>query len=105
MSTPLQPCGTRAAYKRGCRCTPCSEARRVYDAEHRRKAGIKPRDSMTTTEVIQEIEFLLNAGEGEHRILTATGYLGREKTLRGRLVKAGHPDLALRVLNSWELAA
>lgn len=105
-----QPCGTPAAFQRHKRnnepiCEPCRAAFRAYDANKRRKGRTKPRNESTTPDLIDEIRFLLNAGEGEHRILTATGYLGREKTLRGRLVKAGHPDLALRVLNSWELAA
>lgn len=105
MSITLQPCGTRAAYKRGCRCTPCSEARRAYDAEHRARAGIKPRDTMTTTEVIAEIEYLLHAGEGEHRILTALGYQDRPNTLKSRLYRANRHDLITQIFNTWELAA
>lgn len=27
---PLRPCGTHSAYKRGCRCTACVEAHRIY---------------------------------------------------------------------------
>jgi len=29
-STPLQGCGTRGKYRRGCRCSPCIEANRAY---------------------------------------------------------------------------
>ena len=30
---PLQPCGTRASWQRGCRCEPCVEAMRAYARE------------------------------------------------------------------------
>lgn len=104
----LLPCGTPGAYSRHLRhdetpCQPCTQAHRAADAARRRTKGVPPRT--TTDDLIAEIRFLLNAGEGEHRILTATGYVGREKTLRGRLVKAGEQELAYRVLNNWELAA
>jgi hypothetical protein len=60
---------------------------------------------VTTPELINEITFLLNAGEGEARILQAVGYVGRNKALRDRLHKANRHDLANRVLNPWDLAA
>jgi len=30
---PLEPCGTSAAYERGCRCEPCKQAIRAYNRE------------------------------------------------------------------------
>lgn len=105
-TTTRQPCGTPAAYKRGCRCTPCKDARREYDVARRLKAGIKPaNETMNTAEVINEIEFLLKAGEGEHRIIQALGYVGRENTLLRRLYRAGRNDLATQIFKQWELAA
>ena len=107
------PCGTRAAYKRGCRCEPCTTALREYDAAYRQRVNAtkppKPhnttRSHISMTELVQEIRFLINAGEGEHRILTATGYLGRERQLKGRLNKAGHHNLTQAIFNQWDLAA
>jgi WhiB family redox-sensing transcriptional regulator len=34
---PTKPCGTRAAYARGCRCDLCRKASSVYERDHRRK--------------------------------------------------------------------
>lgn len=108
------PCGTRAAYKRGCRCEPCTTALREYDAAYRQRVNAtKPpkatngyaRSHISMTDLVTEIRFLINAGEGEHRILTATGYLGREKQLKGRLNKAGHHNLTQAIFNQWDLAA
>lgn len=99
------PCGTRASFKRGCRCEPCADASRAYTAGYRAKAGIRPRTSMTTQEIIHEIEFLLNAGEGTHRIITALGYLGKEQSLKSRLYRAGRTDLTNRILRMEEQAA
>ena len=104
----LKPCGTPAAYSRHKRrgetpCTPCTTAHRAADAAKRRTKGVPPRT--TLDDLLTEIRFLLNAGEGEHRIVEAVGYLGRAKSLRTRLVQAGHQDIALQIFNSWELAA
>ena len=111
MSKPrtLQPCGTRAAYDRHTKdgtpyCDPCRQARREY----RGQIKGKPRHNINQTptkDLLEEIRFLLNAGEGTARILQATGYVGREKALRDRLTKHGHAHLANRILNPWELAA
>lgn len=40
----LQPCGTRAAYRRGCRCEACKEAALAYrrDAYWKAKGGVAP---------------------------------------------------------------
>ena len=104
----LQPCGTPAAYRRHYDrgekpCDPCAQAKRDHSQKQRRKEGIPART--TTPELAAEILFLLNAGEGHHRILTATGYEGRTKNLRDRLVKNGYADPANRIFNTWELAA
>lgn len=109
MSTPLQPCGTPAAYKRHKKrgeptCGPCKEANRKESTKYRKRATA-PRNGSTLDDLLAEIRFLLNAGEGEHRILVATGYVGRAKTLRCRLTKAGHHDLSNQIFYNWELAA
>jgi hypothetical protein len=106
---PLQPCGTRAAYDRHTKentpyCDPCRQARREYRKQTKRP----PRENVNQTptkDLLEEIRFLLNAGEGTARILQATGYAGREKALRDRLAKHGQTHLANRILNPWELAA
>jgi hypothetical protein len=104
----LQPCGTVAADRRHRRngepvCDPCRKAatqeRKKYMPE-----PTHPRNTLTTPEIIEEVRFLLNCGEGEHAILTALGYVGREKTLQCRLRKAGHQNLNVQLFG-WELAA
>lgn len=109
---PVQPCGTPGAWRRHKRrnetpCKPCTEAIRASNRERKQKANNhKPRPEIPTIQnLTEEIVFLLNAGEGTHRILNATGYTGRERALRSLLHKHGHHDLANRVLNPWELAA
>jgi hypothetical protein len=105
-----QPCGTPAAYQRHKRhgetpCEPCRTAYRQADAAKRRKPTTTPRSETNLNELLTEIRFLLNAGEGEHRLLTATVYQRRAKTLRCRLTKAGQHDLANQIFYNWELAA
>jgi hypothetical protein len=105
-----QPCGTPAAFQRHRRhgeqpCEPCRAAFRAADAAKRRKGRTTPRSETNLAELLNEIRFLINAGEGEHRILQATGYEGRAKSLRCRLTKSGHHNIAMQVFNSWELAA
>lgn len=108
---PLQPCGTYAAYQRHKKkgedaCEPCLEAHAAHAAaERERWRRNNPRTKPTTQEVINEILFLLNASEGEARILQATGYVGRRESLRALLHKHGHNHLANRILNPWDLAA
>jgi len=104
----VKPCGTPAALKRhryhnDPPCDVCLKADRERAEVVRRAKGIP--EHITTEELIQELRFLLNAGEGTHRILTATGYKGREHSLRTRLGKAGHHQLAAQILNPWDLAA
>lgn len=104
----LQPCGTIAAAKRHRYsgepvCEPCLTAERDRATYERRQRGIPER--LTLQELIDEARFLLNAGEGEARILQATGYTGRAGTLRARLTQAGHHQLANQILNPWDLAA
>jgi hypothetical protein len=65
-----------------------------------------PYNRTPTPDLIEDITFLLNAGEGEQRILTATGYTGREQALKARLQKHGQTHLYHRITNNhWELAA
>jgi hypothetical protein len=105
-----KPCGTRAAYRRHRAlnqqpCEPCTTANTAHSANERRKKGIPERTQTTTADLIEDIEFLLKAGEGECAILKATGYQGRTHSLRDRLSKAGRADLGTRIFNGWELAA
>jgi hypothetical protein len=104
----LKPCGTIAAAKRHFAhgepvCEPCRRAVNEYDTQNRRARGIPER--LTTEDLVTEARFLLNAGEGEARILNALGYTGRPHSLRTRLGKAGHHQLANQILNPWDLAA
>ena len=93
---PLAPCGTYMALKRhrknGQTCETCT-------------AAVTQRNPTPLPDLIEDITFLLNAGEGEHAIVKATGYTGRANTLRDRLNKSGNQDIANRVFNAWELAA
>ena len=102
-----QPCGTAAAVKRHRYnnepvCDLCRQADRERGETARREKGIPER--ITIEDLIQEIRFLINAGEGEHRILQATGYVGRGHSLRTRLGKAGQHQLANQIFG-YELAA
>lgn len=106
----LQPCGTYAAAIRHKKagepkCGPCQDAyleyMRIYNRKARKHTG-RTRDS---NDFIEEVIFLNNAGEGRHRILTATGYENREQAFRDRLYKYGHHNLANQILNPWDLAA
>lgn len=109
----VQPCGTPAAWRRHRRnnetpCQPCTDAIHAHDQGRKKRPnkgiytmGTQP----TSAELIQEILFLLNAGEGEARILAATGYTGRAPSLRSRLSRERRNDLAARIFTPWELAA
>ena len=108
----LAPCGTPTAYRRHLRNgqpidEACAQAARDKTAAYRRAKGIVPRayTNKPLPELLEEITFLLNAGEGTARLLAAIGYTGREAALRERLRQHGHTHLANRILNPWELAA
>lgn len=106
----LRPCGTVAAAKRhrvhGEKpCDACLQAERDRSETDRRAKGSKPSNTIPTADLIEEIRFLLNAGEGEARILSAVGYTGRAGTLRSRLTQAGEHTLAAQIFNPWDLAA
>jgi len=103
-----QPCGTRAAYKRHYKngeppCDPCVQANRDATNERNRANGTKTRT--TIDDLIEDITFLLNCGEGEHAILKATGYTTHPHSLRDRLQRHGRLDLYNRITNHYELAA
>jgi hypothetical protein len=105
----LQPCGTVAAAKRhrvhGEKpCPPCLQAERDRSEAARRAKGSKITNTTPFDELIDEIQFLIMCGEGEQRILQATGYTGRAGTLRSRLTQAGQHNLANQVFG-YELAA
>ena len=95
-----KPCGTRAAYKRGCRCEPCKQDQRNYDAERRKAQGITPR--IPEHEIINEIEFLLMCGEGEHAITRALNTT--PQALQRRLHRAKRHDLIPRIFEPTEQA-
>lgn len=110
--TTKQPCGTPAAHRRHARhneepCEPCTTAVRNTATQRRRRKGIKlsTYNTTPTPQLIEDIRFLLNAGEGEQRILQATGYTNQPRTLRSRLNKAGRRDLVDRIFTTWDLAA
>lgn len=112
----LRPCGTLPAYKRHKAhgeqpCQPCitafrDEKRRESAARYRRNhPNPKTQNTITTEDLINEIRFMLRAGEGTARILQAVGYTGREKALADRLQRAGHSHLTPHITKPWELAA
>lgn len=110
MPRTLAPCGTPAAYKRHLAhgekaCEPCNQARRDCDNERKRRNRPQPKPPYPVASLVEDITFLLSCGEGEHAILKATGYHGRETTLRNRLNRYGHQGLVAQVFNMWELAA
>lgn len=84
---------------------PCLEANREYEAARRQARGATRKTGMNSRELVSEIEFLLKAGEGSHRILTATGYVRNPGSLKDRLRRAGRTDLTERVLRMEEMAA
>jgi hypothetical protein len=104
----LKPCGTDAAihrhrYHGEPACETCLKGARDRAAAERRANGVPER--VPIKELVAEARFLLNAGEGEARILAALGYTGRENALRQRLIVSGHTQLATQILNPWDLAA
>jgi hypothetical protein len=84
----------------------CTDGYRQHARERaqtaRRQKGIPER--ISNADFIEELEFLLNAGEGEKRILEALGYQGRAHTLHQRLYRTKRHDLATRIFG-YELAA
>jgi hypothetical protein len=106
----LQPCGTYGAAIRHKKhnqplCPPCRDAYTERMRQYNRNARKNPDRTRDAQAFIEEVLFLNNAGEGRHRILTATGYTGREQAFRDRLYKYGHHNLANQILNPWDLAA
>lgn len=104
---PAHPCGTPAAYRRHQRanetpCEPCATAYRADREQYRRARGVPPRNILAHEELAAEIEFLLNAGEGEHRILQAINIT--PGALERRLHRANRADLITRIFE-WKLAA
>jgi len=90
-------CGTDAGYRAHTkrveeRCQPCKTAwtERCKKYTHRTK--------MTAQEIAEEIEWLLSLNQGEHYILRAIGYQGRERSLEARLRDHGLQDVARRLL-------
>ena len=65
----------------------------------------RPRKRKPTTDLIEDIEHLLDSGEGEHAILKAIGYLGREEALEAKLRRAYRQDLTRRIFKSRDIAA
>ena len=104
---PPKPCGTPAAVKRHRYhgepvCETCKQGDRDRAETRRRQNGIPERP--TTQNIIEEIQFLLSCGEGEHAILKATGYTGKPTALQTRLQRAKRSDLTAQIFG-WDLAA
>jgi hypothetical protein len=90
--------GVRRHYRRNENpCPDCAEAGRAYQRNRLGITGI-----ITTQTLIEEIEFLLKCGCGEHDILKAIGN-PTPKTLTARLRRAGRQDLTNRVLRMDEI--
>ena len=97
---PLQPCGTPAAARRHRRRKEtldraCLDAESTDRYQRRQK---NPRPTIpTNTEIIDEVVFLLQCGEGEHAILKALNTT--HTALHQRLYRAGRTDLNQRLFN------
>lgn len=86
-------------------CDPCRTAytahERARKAKRREDAG-KPSmaqaSAQRTQAIIEEIEFFLQCGEGEHAILTALNTT--ESTLKRRLQRVKRTDLMPRIFQS-----
>jgi hypothetical protein len=90
-------------------CNPCRTAYTAHErarrAARRKEAGKPTRTQaaeQNTQTIIEEIEFFLQCGEGEHAILTALNTTTH--TLKRRLHRAGRADLITRIFE-WKLAA
>lgn len=90
-------CGEYAGLRRHERrgetpCEPCKQGRRERDNARRRAKGIPSREETVRASVlIEEIEFLIQCGEGEHRILQATGL--KQATIERQLDRHKRRDL------------
>jgi hypothetical protein len=91
-------CGTDKGYRAHLKAKePTCDPRKMARNERHRQYVNRGEPAITTTELAEEIRFLLNAGEGEMAILKATGYQNRPKTLHERLRRNGHTDLNQRM--------
>jgi DNA-binding Xre family transcriptional regulator len=94
---PVKPCGTRASYARGCRCTACSHAAVTY---HKIRSASRSRGESAwgeTPEVIDHIEWLNSRGLGDRSIAELAGVDrstitrirdGRTTRIQGRTAEA-----------------
>ena len=103
---PPKPCGTPAAVKRHRYrgepvCDTCKQGERARTSAASQAKGTK---RLTNAEFIEELTFLINAGEGQHRILTALGYQNKPDALHQRLYRAKRHDLTAQIFG-WDLAA
>ena len=103
---PPKPCGTAAAIKRHRYhsepvCDVCKQGERARTSAASQAKGTK---RLTNAEFIEELTFLINAGEGQHRILTALGYQNKPDALHQRLYRAKRHDLTAQIFG-WDLAA
>lgn len=95
-------CGEYRGYKRHFRqnetpCPLCKEASRTYQ---RRILGIQGR--MPAEDIIEEIDFFLSAGRGQHEILNAIGNPTTD-TLKQLLHRNKRPDLITKVFKMDEI--
>lgn len=89
-------CGTNTGYRRHGkhneeRCQPCKNAWTERCKKYAPEAG------PSAEEVAAEIDWLLSLNQGHHYTIRAVGYLGREVSLKSRLLRAGRPDLATQL--------
>lgn len=99
--------GTRARYSRGCRCEPCRGANAAYDRALRAKAGLPdpkpapvadptaPKPHGRTEHRIEDLEFLLEAGEYPERAVERVGWT--MNTAEKSMYRHGRGDLAARL--------
>ena len=89
-------CGTERGYRWHTkyneeRCQPCKAAW----TERCKKYA--PEYGPSSKEVAAEIDWLLSLNQGQHYTIKAIGYVGREVSLKSRLLRAGRPDLATKL--------
>jgi hypothetical protein len=69
----------------------------------RRQALLAARAAEKRQALIEDIEFLVEAGAGEARILQATGYADKPDALQRRLTRCKRHDLIPRIFQ-WQAA-
>jgi len=92
-------CGEPRGHKRHLRKNehPCTRCKRAVAIYQRTRLGLTPTpDPLTAQDLIEEIEFFLSAGRGQHEILNAVGN-PKPDALKQRLQRHGRHDLIPRI--------